>query len=131
MENYAGGSDELRGRSGPLRVTDTPRQKVPLLEAMIKAANGIGLPFNPDLNGATQEGIGMSQVTIAKGRRQSTAFCYLDPARRRANLTIEKGALAETLILDGKRCVGVRYSVGAEKREARASREVIVCSGSI
>jgi choline dehydrogenase len=131
MENYDGGSDELRGRGGPLRVTDTPRHKIPLLETMIEAANQIGLPFNPDLNGATQEGIGMSQVTIAKGRRQSTAYCYLDPARSRANLTVETGALAEGLVLDGKRCVGVRYSVNGQKREAEASREVIVCSGSI
>lgn len=131
MENYDGGSEELRGRSGPLRITDTPRHKVPLLEKMIEAAGKIGLPFNPDLNGATQEGIGMSQVTIARGRRQSTAYCYLDPARGRKNLTIEQGALAESLILEGKRCVGVRYAVGGEKREARAAREVIVCSGSI
>jgi choline dehydrogenase len=131
MENYDGGSDELRGRSGPLRVTDTPRHKIPLLEKMIEAAGKIGLPFNPDLNGVTQEGIGMSQVTIAKGRRQSTAFCYLDPARARANLVIEKGALAETLILEGRRCVGVRYAVGGHKRAAQAAREVIVCSGSI
>ncbi|MBS0541330.1 MAG: GMC family oxidoreductase N-terminal domain-containing protein, partial [Proteobacteria bacterium] len=107
MENYAGGSDELRGRDGPLKITDTPRHKVPLLENMIEAAGKIGLPFNTDLNGRTQEGIGMSQVTIAKGRRQSTSFCYLDPARDPANLTIERGALAERLILDGKRCVGV------------------------
>jgi choline dehydrogenase-like flavoprotein len=131
MENYDGGSDELRGRGGPLRITDTPRHKIPLLETMIEAANKIGLPFNPDLNGMTQEGIGMSQVTIAKGRRQSTAYCYLDPARSRANLTVETGALAEALVLDGKRCVGVRYSVNGQKREAQASREVIVSSGSI
>ena len=131
MESYDGGSDELRGRNGPLRVTDTPRHRVPLLEKMIEAAAKIGLPFNPDLNGETQEGIGMSQVTIARGRRQSTAFCYLDPARSRANLTIEQGALAETLILEGKRCVGVRYSVDGQTREARATREVIVSSGSI
>src|SRR4051812_14133403 len=91
----------------------------------------MGLPFNPDLNGETQEGIGMSQVTIAKGRRQSTAFCYLDPARSRANLTIEKGAMAETLVLEGKRCVGLHYARGEERREARARREVIVCAGSI
>ena len=81
MERYDGGSDEIRGRSGLLRVTDTPRHRVPLLEMMIEAAQQIGLPFNPDLNGESQEGIGMSQVTIAKGRRQSTAYCYLDPAR--------------------------------------------------
>ncbi|WP_395712220.1 GMC family oxidoreductase [Reyranella sp.] len=131
MENYNGGSDELRGRNGPLRITDTPRHKIPLLEKMIEAASKIGLPFNPDLNGATQDGIGMSQVTIAKGRRQSTAFCYLDPARGRSNLVIEKGALAEMLILEGRRCTGVRYTVGGVKREARAAREVIVSSGSI
>jgi len=131
MESYDGGSNEYRGRNGPLRVTDTPRHKVPLLENMIEAAQKIGLPFNPDFNGATQEGIGMSQVTIAKGRRQSTAYCYLDPARSRANLVIEKGAMAESLTLKGKRCVGVRYSVDGRKREARAAREVIVSAGSI
>ena len=131
MESYDGGSDEFRGRDGLLRVTDTPRHKVPLLEKMIAAAEKIGLPFNPDQNGETQEGIGMSQVTIAKGRRQSTAYCYLDPARSRPNLTIEQGAMAEALILEGRRCVGVRYSVGGEKREARAAREVIVSGGSI
>jgi choline dehydrogenase len=85
MERYDGGSDEFRGRDGLLRVTDTPRHKVPLLEKMIAAAEKMGLPFNPDLNGETQEGIGMSQVTIARGRRQSTAYCYLDPARSRPN----------------------------------------------
>lgn len=131
MESYDGGSDEYRGRSGPLRVTDTPRHKVPLLEKMIAAAAKIGLPYNPDLNGATQEGIGMSQVTIAKGRRQSTAYCYLDPARGRPNLIIEQNAMAETLILEGKSCVGVRYSVAGQPREALATREVIVSSGSI
>ena len=131
MERFDGGSDEFRGRDGILRVTHTPRNKVPLLEKMIEAAEKMGLPYNPDQNGATQEGIGMSQVTIAKGRRQSTAFCYLDPARARANLQIDQGAIAESLILESKRCVGVRYSINGEKREARATREVIVSGGSI
>ena len=70
-------------------------------------------------------------MTINKGRRQSTAYCYLDPARGRPNLSIESGAMAESLVLEGKRCVGVRYSIGGEKREARAEREVIVSTGSI
>ena len=131
MERFEGGSDEFRGRDGVLRVTHTPRHKVPLLEKMIAAAERMGLPYNPDQNGETQEGIGMSQVTIAKGRRQSTAYCYLDPARSRPNLVIEQGAMAETLILEGKRCVGIRYSVRGEKREARVTREVIVSGGSI
>jgi choline dehydrogenase len=131
MERYDGGSDAFRGRAGVLRVTDTPRHRVPLLEMIIEAAGKIGLPFNADQNGESQEGVGMSQVTIAKGRRQSTAYCYLDPARGRRNLLIEQGALAQSLILEGKRCVGVRYAVNGVPREARASREVIVSGGAI
>jgi choline dehydrogenase len=131
MERFEGGSDQFRGRDGILRVNDTPRHKVPLLEMIIEAAGKLGLPFNPDQNGATQEGIGMSQVTIARGRRQSTAYCYLDPARSRANLDVVQGALVGSLVLEGKRCVGVRYSVGGVSHEARAGREVIVSGGSI
>ena len=131
MESFDGGEDEFRGRDGPLRVTHTPRGEIPLVERLIAAAENIGLPYNPDQNGRTQEGISMSQTTIAKGRRQSTAFCYLDPARDRKNLTVEQGAMAESLILEGKRCVGVKYSVHGEPREARAMREVIISGGSI
>jgi choline dehydrogenase len=73
----------------------------------------------------------MSQVTIAKGRRQSTAFCYLDPARGRRNLTIEQGRPGRDA--DPRRQGLRRRALCRErrKREARAAREVIVCSGSI
>ena len=119
MERYDGGSDRFRGRDGLLRVTDTPRHKVPLLEKMIAAAERIGLPFNPDQNGETQEGIGMSQVTIAKGRRQSTAYCYLDPARARPNLVVDQGAMAEALIL--RRQALCRRSLFRRRGEARGA----------
>ena len=131
MESYAGGEDEFRGRDGPLRVTDTPTDISPLHRRMIASAEKVGIPYTKDYNGGDQEGIGITQVTINKGRRQSTAYCYLDPARDRANLTIESGAMAESLILEGKTCAGVRYSVNGEKREARADRQVIVSTGSI
>lgn len=131
MESYDGGADDLRGRSGPLRVTDSQRHQIPLLETIIEAANNIGLPFNADLNGVSQEGIGMSQVTIAKGRRQSTAYCYLDPARDRPNLTVVTGAIAQSLLLENKRCTGVRIEAGGVTREIAVRREVVVSSGSI
>ncbi len=130
MESYDGGADEYRGRDGPLKVTETVRQG-PFIEKMIQAAEKIGIAYNPDYNGAAQDGIATSQVTIAKGRRQSTAYCYLDPARGRPNLTIETGAMVQSLILEGKTCVGVRYRVRGETREVLASREVIVSGGSI
>ena len=131
MESYEGGSEEFRGRDGPLKVTDSKRGQVPLLEKMIEAAGNIGLKYNSDYNAETQEGIGMSQVTINKGRRQSTAYCYLDPARNRPNLKIQTGAMTETLILEGKRCVGVEYERRGQVHHARAAREVVLSAGAI
>ena len=130
MESYPEGDDEFRGRDGPLRVTN-PEPREPLYAALIEAAKQVGIPHNPDYNGAVQEGIAMSQATIASGKRMSTARCYLEPARKRPNLHIEADALAERLLFDGKRCIGVRYAVGDSAREARAAREVVVCGGSI
>ena len=130
MESYDGGDDEFRGRDGLLKVTDT-REKGQLYDAMMKAAGEIGIEYNPDYNGARQDGIAMSQATINHGRRMSTAYCYLDPARGRSNLKIQTEAHTEALLLEEKRCVGVRYSVGGVAREARAEREVVVSAGSI
>ena len=42
----------------------------------------------------------MTQATIRKGRRMSTAYCYLDPARGRSNLHIQANALTECLVFD-------------------------------
>jgi choline dehydrogenase len=131
MEAYEGGGDDtFRGRQGPLRVTN-PEPRDPIFTTIIKAAAQVGIPHNPDYNGANQEGIAMSQATIARGRRMSTARCYLDPIRNRRNLHIETGALTEAFVLEGKRCTGVRYSVGDNLREAAAAREVVVSAGTI
>src|SRR6201996_4703144 len=112
MERYeAEGDDAYRGREGPLRVTN-PEPREPIFAALIKAASEVGIVHAGDYNGASQDGIAMSQATIASGRRMSTAACYLDPVRKRPNLHIETNALTEGLVLEGRRCVGVRYSVG-------------------
>ena len=130
MESYEGGDELLRGRSGPLRVTNPPPAD-PLFKALIEAAAQVGIPYNPDYNGERQEGIAMSQATIANGRRMSTAHCYIDPIRNRLNLRIETHATTEALLFDGKLCIGVRYRVGESTREARAAREVVVCAGAV
>jgi choline dehydrogenase len=130
MERYDGGDDEFRGREGPLRVTN-PEPRDPLYAALIKAAGEVGIVHNPDYNGPSQDGIAMSQATIASGRRMSTARCYLEPIRDRQNLRIETGALTDAVVLDGKRCTGVRYSIGGNAFEARAEREVVISAGTI
>ncbi len=130
MENYARGDDEYRGRSGPLTVTDTP-ERGPLYDGLIAAAEAHGIATASDYNGAVQDGITMSQTTIHRGRRISTARCYLDPVRRRLNLTIRPNALARSLTFDGNRCTGVRYSKNGKEIIARARLETVVSAGSI
>jgi choline dehydrogenase len=131
MESYQGeADDEYRGRSGPLRVTES-NESGPLYDVLIKAAGEIGIAYTKDYNGATQDGIGMTQTTIRNGRRMSTAVCYLEPARRRPNLTISANALTECLLIENKRCLGVRYTLNGQQCEARANREVVVSAGSV
>jgi choline dehydrogenase-like flavoprotein len=130
IESYNGGSEELRGRGGPLRVTDID-ESGPLYDSLFEAAESIGVPRAKDYNGTEQEGIAMTQCSISGGVRMSTAKVYLDPARARRNFRVETGAHAQSLMFEGTRCVGVRYTMRGQPFEARAAREVIVSAGSI
>lgn len=130
LEDYDGGDAEFRGRGGPLKISDID-EWTGLYESMFKAAERFGVHRNPDYNGASQDGMAMTQASIRNGRRMSTAHCYLEPARKRANLNVVTDALADKLTFEGTRCTGVRYSVKGVQRQARASREVIVSAGSI
>src|SRR5579871_1379471 len=70
MESYASGDDAYRGHDGPIRVTN-PTPRLPIFAALIEAAGQVGIRHNPDYNGASQDGIAMSQASIAAGRRMS------------------------------------------------------------
>ena len=122
--------DDSRGKGGLLNVDDMSESH-PLCDAFIDAAEACGYPKNKDYNNGNQEGVGYYQVTMKNGKRWSTARAFLDPARSRPNLKIETGALVAKVILEGKRCVGVAYSVDGQAREARVNREVIVSCGSV
>lgn len=129
IESTEIGSDEFRGRNGPIKVTQTQKLSS-FYDLFISAAMAAGIPYNADYSGATQEGVSMAQLTAHHGERQSTATSYLGPARTRSNLTILSGAEATSLMLEGKRCTGVRFKRAGTMQEARARREVIVSTGT-
>ena len=130
-ERYCGqGDDTIRGRDGPLEVQDY-NTILPLTHFFVQAAQQAGFAFNPDLNGASQEGVGYSQMTRLGRLRGSTARTYLKPARRHSNLRVETDAQATRLIMDGRRCIGITYRQGAEERTVHVTREVIVAGGAI
>ena len=129
-EDHEHGASDWHGEGGPLAVAE-PRDKHPLVDAFIAAAQSEGLPLNTDFNGAEQEGVGYFQNTMKNGRRWSTAQGYLKPARARPNLKIETEAFATRILFEGKRAVGVEYRRGAETKRVKARREVILSGGAI
>ena len=76
---------------------------------MIEAGRQAGHEYNPDFNGARQEGVGRFQLTQRDGRRLSTSDAFLHPVRERPNLTVITHAYATRLLFEGRRASGVEY----------------------
>jgi choline dehydrogenase len=129
-EDQEHGANDFHGAGGPLGVSDLKTDH-PLHDAFIAGAQEAGYKFNPDFNGAEQEGVGPLQLTVRGRRRCSAAVGYLNPVKTRRNLRIEVHALTHNVVLEGRRAVGVRYSQHGVMREARAKREVLLCGGAI
>jgi choline dehydrogenase-like flavoprotein len=126
-ERFAG---PLHGSGGPLGVSDLISPS-PLTKAFVKAAQEAGIPYNPDFNGERQEGCGIYQTTIRKGRRCSAAVGYLRPAMRRPNLMVKTGCLTTRIRVEAGRAVGVDYVEDGKPASIRAEREVVVAAGAI
>lgn len=128
--NQERGQSDYHGVNGPLDVED-PKSGNELFDVFVQAGKEIGLPYNPDFNGARQEGVGPYQVTIGKGKRSSAATAYLTPIMTRANLRIETNALVSKILFDKHRATSVRYIQNQKVKEAVAAKEVIVCAGAV
>ena len=122
--------DRYHGSGGPLGVADLSSPHY-LTKAFVRAAQEAGLPYNPDFNGARQEGCGLYQVTQRAVRRCSAAVGYLRPVMTRPNLTVATGCHATRILVEHGRAVGVEYRQGNEVKTARAEREVVVASGAV
>ncbi len=129
-EDWEGGEDAHRGVGGPL-TTRFSTFEDPLCDAFIAAGRDAQYPFTEDYNGKEPEGFARMQMTLRDGRRWSAAAAYLRPALRRTNLTVETGALAARIDLDGARATGVTYRRHGKTLTATADGEVILAGGAI
>lgn len=131
-ESWIGGGDSYRGDDGPLGVSaGNQMHNNPLYRAFIDAGVQAGYPETADYNGEHQEGFGPMHMTVRDGVRESTSRAYLDPIRKRSNLTLMTHAQVRRLILDGKTAIGILVAVGGKERVFGARQEVILSAGSI
>lgn len=128
-ESWQKGESVWRGGSGPVHV-EFARSTDPLFQAWLAAARKLGYPFTEDFNGETHEGFGIIQNTIWKGRRDSAAAAYLQPALKRSNLALQTGTHVTQIVLEGTRATGVRYVKGGQSAFVTAKQEIILCAGA-
>ena len=129
-ENQQRGADGFHGVGGPLSVSDMDYRSG-VTDAIMEACVANGLPRNPDVNGATQEGVSRFEVTTRGGKRCSTAVAYLHAAMRRPNLQVITNAMASRVLFEGSRACGVEYLQGGETKQVLAAREVILSGGAV
>jgi 4-pyridoxate dehydrogenase len=130
QERWEKGESQYRGGSGPLN-TQFCRYKDELIDAFATASRDAGYPQTDDYNGAIQEGFGRLQMTIANGRRCSSASAYLRPAMRRGNVRVLTGAMATKILLKDGRATGIAYTKGGAGHEVFARHEVLLAGGVI
>jgi choline dehydrogenase len=130
MEQYSLGDPQWRGRDGPMFITRYTDRDA-LSDGYLAAAQQAGVPAVEDYNGPRFEGIAYLQYNTRFGRRRHTADNYLRPAMTRSNLKVETGALAQRIVFEGKRAVGLTYKKDGQLHTARVKREVVLSAGAI
>ena len=131
MEDTEAGGNDWRGVGGPLFVSANRKGLHPLVKDYVAACEAAGVPFNPDFNGAEQEGCGPYQMTIKAARRNSAARAFLRPAMKRPNCRVVTGAMVTKVIIENGRAIGVDYVKDGQTHRMLAKAEVILSGGAI
>lgn len=108
-----GGLDRGLGDAGPGRRGAVPIARigrdgwVPSHRAFHDALRDLGVPENPDLLHATNQGVGPYARNSAEGTRFSAAVAYLLPALGRPNLDVRGDAHVRRVIVERGRATGI------------------------
>lgn len=135
-EDYYKGADAAHGAGGEWRV-ERQRLRWDVLDAFAQAAQEAGIPHSEDFNRGDNEGVGYFQVNQKNGWRWNTAKAFLRPACfGRPNFELWTHAqvarlLFETLPDGTRRCTGAQVWTGEEMVQVQATRETLLCAGSI
>ncbi len=125
----------FHGTGGEWRV-EKQRLRWEVLDAFAEAAQQYGIARTADFNRGNNEGVAYFEVNQKSGWRWNTAKAFLRPTcLNRPNFSLWTHAQATRLLFasrDGeRRCSGAEVRRGGHRVTVRASREVILCAGSI
>tara|TARA_B100001123_G_scaffold306181_1_gene342067 strand:+ start:1204 stop:2814 length:1611 start_codon:yes stop_codon:yes gene_type:complete len=129
-ENNTRLNNQYHGVGGELNVTQQIQHN-PLTRAFVLAAQEIGIDFNPDVNGATQDGVTFYDVTQRDAKRESSATAFLRPIQERSNLTVITKARATRILVKNGKAVGLEYRRRRNTHVVHADNEIVLSSGAV
>ena len=129
-QNHEDGENAFHGTGGKLNIANL-RYNHPVSNAFVRAGVEAGHPETDDFNNDVQEGVGLYKVNQKDGERCGVSRAYLHPAMDRPNLTVLTNCLANRILFEGKRAVGVEVEHNGQIRTLKAASEVILSGGAI
>src|SRR5262249_8511154 len=100
--NETFGDSSYHGAGGPLNVAEV-REPGIYSRAFVEAGVQAGHARNQDFNGASMDGVGMTQVTQKNGERCSTAKAFITPNLGRPNLKVITSARTLRVLMNSGR----------------------------
>ena len=122
---------DFHGTQGPIPVRRFKRSEwLPPQVAFHDACRAAGFPDSPDHNDPNASGVGPIALNNLDGVRWSTNVGYLNPARRRPNLTLRPDCLVYRVLFEGQRATGVLLQSAGETATVHGE-EILLCAGAI
>ncbi len=135
-EDHYLGASAWHGAQGEWRI-EKQRLRWDVLDAFALAAQQAGIPATADFNRGNNEGVGYFEVNQKAGWRWNTAKAFLRPTCvARPNFTLWTQSQVAKLLFETPPggalcCSGVQVWNGTQMLQALASKEVLLCAGSV
>lgn len=130
LEKHELGGNTLRGGSGPVDLTIAKPCEV-VSDALIMSLGRLAVTHTDDVNSTGDDRVGYVTSNIKRGTRVSAARAFLRSARRRKNVTVVNHTEVSRITFTGTRASGVEAKSKGRTVSFRASKEVLVCAGSL
>lgn len=127
----------MHGQGGPIGVS-FGTSWIPGIDTFLTACSEAGIPLHSDHNDGHPIGASVSQFSIAKNSRVSSASAFLSKAFRDAakNLTILTETSCTRIVMEGKKAVGVGLLAGqgddgySKEMVVNGGKEIILTAGT-
>ena len=126
------GDQPIHGNSGPIVIQRyKPESWAPINRVMYESCVELGIREAPDLNALDAHAgvLGVMPHNRYKEVRLGTLVTYIRTARKRPNLTIRAGSVADHVHLSGARAEGVAYVDGQGKMQSAYADQVVISAG--